>query len=99
MRIDRISALLLLSIGPVFTGSANAGMGDDPLLVKVMSEFEHLSADEEDILESDVDAWIGCDLSKTWVKSSGEANKHNGDGIDVEQANIELVYSRAVYTT
>ncbi len=33
------------------------------------------------------------------MKSSGEANRHNGDGIDVEQAKIELVYSRAVYTT
>ena len=70
-----------------------AGMGDDPWLTKVMSEFEYLQEDSEPVLEWDVDAWYGRDLSKFWIKSSGEY----ADSA-VESANIEFVYSSAVST-
>lgn len=66
-------------------------MGDDPWLRKVMSEFEYLQEDGEGVLEWDIDAWYGRDLRKFWLKSSGEYA-----GSEVETANIELVYSRAV---
>jgi copper resistance protein B len=68
-----------------------AAMGDDPWLTKVMSELAYLQADGEDVLEWDVDAWYGRDLSKFWIKSSGESANSK-----VEDANIEFVYSRAV---
>lgn len=68
-----------------------AGMGDDPWLTKVMSEVEYLQEDGEDVLEWDVDAWVGRDLSKFWIKSSGEYADS-----EFESANIEFVYSRAL---
>lgn len=68
-----------------------ADMRDDPWLTKVMSEFEYLQEDGEGVLEWDVDAWYGRDLSKFWIKSSGEYADS-----ELEDANIEFVYSRAV---
>ncbi|MFT5260749.1 MAG: copper resistance protein B [Arenicella sp.] len=68
-----------------------ADMRDDPWLTKVMSEFEYLQEDGENVLEWDVDAWFGRDLSKFWIKSSGEYADS-----EVENGNIEFTYSRAV---
>lgn len=86
-----IFAAALFYIGSAAT---QAAMGDDPLLTKVMTEVEYLPNEADGALEWDVDAWVGRDLYKIWLKSSGEyANS------EVENANIELVYSRAVYTT
>jgi copper resistance protein B len=70
-----------------------AGMGDNPWLTKVMSEFEYLQENGEPVVEWDVDAWYGRDLSKFWIKSSGEYADS-----EVERASIEFVYSRAVST-
>ena len=67
---------------------------DDPLLTKVMTDFEYLPNKEDGVVEWDVDAWVGRDLYKFWVKTSGEYADS-----EVEEANIEFVYSRAVYTT
>lgn len=88
-----LCAAISTSIPPVF-----AAMGDDPLLTKVMSEFEYLPNEGDGALEWDVDAWVGRDLYKVWIKSSGEYARE-GSGGEVEDANIELVYSRAAYTT
>jgi len=67
---------------------------DDPVLSKVMSEFEYVSEQGGNALEWDIDAWVGRDLYKVWLKTSGEVTDS-----EVEEANVELVYSRAVYTT
>lgn len=67
---------------------------DDPLLSKVMSEFEYISEQGDSAVEWDIDAWVGRDLYKVWLKTSGEVT-----GSEIEDANLELVYSRAVYTT
>ncbi|MBL4672703.1 MAG: copper resistance protein B [Arenicella sp.] len=68
-----------------------AAMGDDPWLTKVMTEVEYLQDDGEDVVEWNIDAWVGRDLSKFWLKSSGEYADS-----EFEDANIEFVYSRAV---
>jgi len=78
----------------VVLGNDIAAMGDDPLLTKLMSELEYLPNEDDGVLEWDVDAWVGRDLQKVWLKSSGEfANS------EIEEANLELVYSRAVFST
>lgn len=77
----------------VTSSGVQAAMGDDPLLTKVMSEFEYLPNEADGALEWDIDAWVGRDLYKVWLKTSGEYADS-----EVEEANIELVYSRAVYT-
>ena len=85
--------IILLSafIWLLLANSAQAMFKDDPWLTKVMSEFEYLQEDGEDVVEWDIDAWTGRDLSKFWVKSSGEYADS-----EFEDANIEFVYSRAV---
>ncbi len=85
--------LIFLSLGAslVVTSNAQAMFKDDPWLTKVMSEFEYLQEDGEDVIEWDIDAWTGRDLSKFWVKSSGEYADS-----EFEDANIEFVYSHAV---
>lgn len=70
-----------------------ASMSDDPWLTKVMSEFEYRQGNGEHRLEWDIDAWYGRDLSKFWIKSSGGYLDS-----EIEDANIELVYSHAVST-
>lgn len=72
-------------------GHAHSMFKDDPWQTKVMSEFELLQEDGENIVEWDIDAWTGRDLSKFWVKSAGEYSDS-----EFENANIELVYSQAV---
>lgn len=70
---------------------ASAMFVDDPWLNKIMSEFECLQEDGENVIEWDIDAWRGQDLRKFWLKSSGEyANS------EFESANIEFVYSTAI---
>jgi len=71
--------------------SAYSMFSDDPWLTKVMSDFKYLEEHGEGVLEWDIDAWSGQDLSKYWIKTSGEyANS------EIEHGNVELVYSRAV---
>jgi len=75
----------------VMASNARAMFEDDPRLTKVMSEFEYLQEDGENVIEWDIDAWTGRDLSKFWIKSSGEYTDS-----EFEDANIEFVYSRAL---
>lgn len=98
MRLFAIKAVLLTAVFLSAADKAFAAMGDDPLLTKVMSEFEYQPSEGDGALEWDIDAWVGRDLYKVWVKSSGEVSRSNSES-EVEDANLELVYSRAVYTT
>ena len=84
-----LSALLFIHS----TASASAGMGaDDPLLLYVKADkLEWRDADEGNLLVWEIDAWLGKDLNKLWIKSSGESL----DG-EVEGNEIDLLYSRAI---
>ena len=75
----------------LLSAQSQAMFQDDPWLTKVMSEFEYLQESGEGVLEWDVDAWRGRDLSKFWLKSSGEASSS-----EIESANLEFVYSHAI---
>ena len=46
-----------------------------------------------EVLEWDIDSWIGYDLTKLWIKSSGERSLSENT---TESANLELSISRAV---
>lgn len=75
------------------TAAWAAGMGtDDPLLYKVMVDRLEVREGEPDKPTVwEVDAWLGKDLHKLWVKSEGEYV----DG-QTEEAELQLLYSRAV---
>lgn len=89
--IKRIISALICFATITGVGTAHAMFQDDPWLTKVMTEFEYFQADSEDVIEWDIDVWSGRDLSKFWVKSSGEYVDS-----ELENANIEFVYSHAV---
>lgn len=99
MRHLKRNAIAIMLLNTLTSSPAAAGMGDDPILSKVMSEFEYLPNEDNGALEWDVDTWIGQDLHKVWFKSSGSWLRNDNNDSEVENANIELVYSRAVYTT
>ena len=94
MKHSLIKVILTTLFTINFTLPAWSSMGDDPWLSKTASEFEYLSEEGNSVIEWDIDFWVGRDLSKFWIKSSGEAV-----GSEIEDANIEFVYSRARYTT
>jgi copper resistance protein B len=82
-----ISGLLTLSLAT----PALAAMGDDPLLgLFLLDKFETTDADGDAPINWELDAWLGKDLNKFWVKSEGE---HINS--ETEQRN-ELLYSRAI---
>jgi len=79
----------LLTLG--LNSTAFAAGADDPLLGKFMlDKFETTDADGSSPINWEADAWLGKDLNKFWVKSTGERI----DGV-TEQSN-ELLYSRAI---
>ena len=54
--------------------------------------FEYRARDGKDGYLWDLDAWFGGDLDKLWLKSEGEG----AFGEDIEQAEIQALYSRAI---
>ncbi len=68
-----------------------SGMNDDPILTKVMGEVELRSTQGANPKAWNIDAWIGQDLNKFWLKTSGEqvAGK-------TESSELQLLYSTAV---
>ena len=82
-----ISALTLLALGQ----NSYAGMGDDPLLSKVMIDQLEYQASDEKAISWDTSVWIGYDLNKLYLYTEGEKPK---DG-SAESEN-QLVISHAI---
>ena len=81
------ACLLGLMIGPGF-----AAVNDDPVLTKIMlEEMEFRRADGDSVLAWDIEAWLGRDIDKLWLKSEGERD----DG-DSKTNEYQFLYSRAV---
>ena len=85
--ISLLSGILTLSLAT----TALAAAQDDPLLgLFLLDKFETTDADGDSPLNWEIDAWLGKDLNKLWVKSEGE---HINS--ETEQRN-ELLFSRAI---
>lgn len=84
-----VSAMMALTItGNVFAG----GMEDDPLIAKVMiDQLEVREADANNPTVWAMDAWVGKDMNKLWLKTEGEYV----DG-ETAEAELQLLYSRAI---
>jgi len=67
------------------------GVEDDPIVSKVMGEVESRQANGADPKAWKVNAWIGKDLEKLWIKSEGE--RLNGK---TSEAELQVLYSKAV---
>ncbi len=65
---------------------------DDPMLTMVMvNQFELQLTGGDDLLVWGAEGWIGKDLNKFWLKSSGEYVDSK-----MENAEIQALYSRAI---
>jgi len=88
------SSLLALSTLLVIT-PAQAGMEDDPVETKLMlDKFEIGRANIPNpiaIIAWEGSVWVGQDLNKLWVKSSGERVAGEDEGTETQ-----LLYSRAI---
>lgn len=83
-------AVICLTIFAIDHGVA--AVNDDPILTKVMlDEIEVRHADGDSILAWDVQAWLGRDIDKLWLKAEGE--REDGDSLANE---YQILYSRAV---
>jgi len=84
------SVILAALVLPPFT--THAGMEDDPLLFKgIIDQLELRDTDEGTALAWEVEAWLGRDLDKLWLKTEGE--RIHGE---TEEAELQLLYSRAI---
>ncbi len=83
-----ITPLLIMAlVAPVYAGSK-----DDPLLTSITFDaLEWRDAGSEESLNWDVEAWIGKDLHKLWMKAEGEREQ----GVTTE-TEWQLLYNRAV---
>ncbi len=75
--------------------AALAEMEDDPILSKVMiGQLEMRAASGDNpLVWDDVQAWVGKDLNKLWLKTEGEYVDNRATELE-----IQLLYSRAVAT-
>ncbi|MDQ6960309.1 MAG: copper resistance protein B [Mariprofundaceae bacterium] len=95
MRRQTALGTLLLGLSIVASSPMYAGeMEDDPTVLTFLGDrMEWRDTAEGDVLDWDVQGWIGKDLNKFWLKSEGDAQ----DG-SVDNAELQLLYSHAIAT-
>ena len=90
MKINLIVISLIVGALPVATFAG--GLSDDPLLTYFKADkFELRDTNEGSAFVWEIDAWLGKDLNKLWVKSGGE--RVSGE---TESNEIDLLYSMGV---
>lgn len=97
MRFNLKTASLVIAILPM--NSFAVGLDDDPLLTYFKAdEFGWRDSGEETSFIWDVDTWIGKDLGKLWIKSSGERVLVETETSETEllSSETELLYSIGV---
>lgn len=72
--------------------SLAGGMEDDPVLAKLLvKKLEWRAADDKNRVAWDAEFWLGKDLDKLWLKTTGETK----DG-KLDAAELQVLYDRAV---
>ena len=79
-----LAIVLAVAVHPAF-----AAMEDDPTLASVMLNQFEITDDNDGAFIIDMDAWLGKDLNKFWIKS--ELERVDGD---LEESELQLLYSR-----
>ncbi|BAS67366.1 copper resistance protein B [Bathymodiolus septemdierum thioautotrophic gill symbiont] len=87
----KLLKITLVSCAISLSSVAFASMEDDPVLTKVMGEVELRSTEGANPRAWNIDAWVGQDLNKLWIKTEGE----RVDG-KTESAELQLLYSKAL---
>lgn len=91
----RVLPAVALWVGSALASAAAFAMGEaDPLLAMVMVDKAELrKTSGHDHFAWEVDAWLGHDFDKLWLKTDGENSEDR-----VEEAELQLLYSRAITT-
>ncbi len=87
----KLLTITLASYSIALSSLSFASMEDDPVLTKVMGEVEMRSTNGDNPKVWNIDAWVGQDLNKLWIKAEGERV-----GSNTEQSELQLLYSKAV---
>ena len=87
----KLLTITLASYSIALSSLSFASMEDDPVLTKVMGEVEMRSTNGDNPRVWNIDAWVGQDLNKLWIKAEGERV-----GSNTEQSELQLLYSKAV---
>ena len=83
----------LFTAGAAAQTMSDAPAVHEPLVGHVLfDQLEYRVQDGKDVIAWDGQAWYGGDLNKVFVKTMGEIS----GGDDVEQAEVQLLYSRLI---
>jgi copper resistance protein B len=83
----------LFTAGAAAQTMSNAPAVHEPLVGHVLfDQLEYRVQDGKDVIAWDGQAWYGSDYNKVFVKTLGEIS----GGDDVEQAEVQLLYSRLI---
>ena len=84
---------VLLALVAVDATATDMGMGAPPVITYFsVDRLEGQLRDGNDALAWEAEGWVGRDLNKLWFKTKGEDVEDEG----LEQAELQLLYSRAV---
>jgi len=94
MKLLKTNTIGLLALSLFITSNSFAGaMEDDPLLTKIIIDKLEITDKNDEgnkTLSWEAEAWVGKDLNKFWLKSSGE----RVDG--AQETSTSALYSRAI---
>ena len=82
---------LVMATASFMSSLSYAGAEDDPLLSYVAIDQLEKGLESDDPTSFSVQAWIGYDMDKIWLKTSGE--HLNSDEQDLE---VQALYSHAI---
>jgi copper resistance protein B len=90
MNFKQLSLAAMMAVAPLTTFAG--GISDDPLLTMFKADkLEWRDVNEGTLMVWEIDAWIGKDLNKLWIKSKGESL----DGT-VDANEVDVLYSKAI---
>jgi len=94
MTRDRTLRTATAAFFAAFASAASAAEMDDHIFTFFQAEqLEYRLTDGKDRLKWDAQGWVGEDYNKLWLKTEGE----KVFGGDVEQAEVQLLYSRIIH--
>ncbi|MEC9376260.1 MAG: copper resistance protein B [Pseudomonadota bacterium] len=92
--MNNFSKLFIIIFALSFSTSIHAAMDDDPIIFSIkVDEFEWLDKSDGNAFEWGLEAWVGKDRDKLWLKSEGERMDD-----ETEEFDIQLLYNRAIAT-
>ncbi|MEX1665917.1 copper resistance protein B [Zhongshania arctica] len=92
IRISSVTAVILTAFAPMAWSHSDA----DPVVSMFAANQFELLADGHGVgIGWDIDAWLGRDLEKLWIKTSGD---HSHSAGAPQRSELEVLYSKGIAT-